>query len=122
LAGPAQQEGARPARSDDQRTDTVRDDGTSEPPRLELPDPLGSVFSPPNVTSSIEVELVAQAATVRFARRLACEWFRHWQAPTHAIEAAELVTSELVTNASAPRGALSYPRWSREELEGGFWV
>jgi hypothetical protein len=33
-----------------------------------------------------------------------------------------LIASELVTNAGAPRGALSYPRCSREELEGGFWV
>jgi hypothetical protein len=33
-----------------------------------------------------------------------------------------LVVSELVTNARAPRGALSYPRCSREELEGGSWV
>jgi hypothetical protein len=38
------------------------------------------------------------------------------------IENAEEVISELATNASAPRGALSYPRRSREELEGGFWV
>ncbi|MGH3191785.1 MAG: hypothetical protein ACRDOL_31965 [Streptosporangiaceae bacterium] len=35
---------------------------------------------------------------------------------------AAAVASELVTNAGAPRGALSYPRPSREELEGGFWV
>lgn len=27
-----------------------------------------------------------------------------------------------VTYAPAPRGALSYSRLSREELEGGFWV
>jgi len=35
---------------------------------------------------------------------------------------AAVITSELVTNAGAPRGALSYPRCSREELEGGSWV
>ena len=33
-----------------------------------------------------------------------------------------LLTSELATNAGAPRGALSYPRCSRDELEGGSWV
>jgi hypothetical protein len=33
-----------------------------------------------------------------------------------------LCASELATNAGAPRGALSYPWRSREELEGGFWV
>ncbi|WP_344438555.1 hypothetical protein [Actinomadura bangladeshensis] len=33
-----------------------------------------------------------------------------------------LVVTELVTNSCAPRGALSYPRLSREELKGGFWV
>jgi hypothetical protein len=35
---------------------------------------------------------------------------------------AEIVVSELATNASAPRGALSYPRCSRDEPEGGSWV
>jgi hypothetical protein len=30
--------------------------------------------------------------------------------------------SELVTNADAPRGALLYPRRSREELKGGSWA
>jgi hypothetical protein len=35
---------------------------------------------------------------------------------------AQLCVSELTTNVCAPRGALSYPRFSREELEGGFWV
>ena len=32
------------------------------------------------------------------------------------------IADELAANASAPRGALSYPRCSREELEGGSWV
>ncbi len=35
---------------------------------------------------------------------------------------AEIITSELVTNADAPRGALLYPRCSREELKGGSWA
>lgn len=35
---------------------------------------------------------------------------------------SQTVVTELVANAGAPRGALSYPRRSREELEGGFWV
>jgi hypothetical protein len=35
---------------------------------------------------------------------------------------AELLVSELVTNADAPRGALLYPRCSREELKGGSWA
>jgi hypothetical protein len=33
-----------------------------------------------------------------------------------------LAVSELASNADAPRGALSYPRCSREELKGGFWA
>ena len=37
-------------------------------------------------------------------------------------EDVELIISKPVTNAGAPRGALSYPRHSREELEGGSWV
>jgi hypothetical protein len=39
-----------------------------------------------------------------------------------AAESLLLLASELATNASAPRGALSYPRCSRDELEGGSWV
>jgi hypothetical protein len=35
---------------------------------------------------------------------------------------AELLTSELLSNADAPRGALLYPRRSREELKGGSWA
>ncbi len=35
---------------------------------------------------------------------------------------ASVVVSELVTNADAPRGALLYPRCSREELKGGSWA
>ena len=35
---------------------------------------------------------------------------------------AAIITSELVTNADAPRGALLYPRCSREELKGGSWA
>src|ERR1700680_3898280 len=44
-----------------------------------------------------------------------------WHLPGIAVD-AELVVSELMTNARAPRGALSYPWCSREELEGGSWV
>ena len=35
---------------------------------------------------------------------------------------AVVVLSELFTNAHAPRGALLYPRCSREELKGGSWA
>jgi len=33
-----------------------------------------------------------------------------------------LLVSEMVTNSNAPRGALLYPRCSREELKGGSWA
>jgi hypothetical protein len=33
-----------------------------------------------------------------------------------------LLVSELSTNVGAPRGALSYPRRSRDEPEGGSWA
>ena len=33
-----------------------------------------------------------------------------------------LCASELAANADAPRGALLYPRCSREELKGGSWA
>ncbi|WP_433515935.1 hypothetical protein ACQP2T_10330 [Nonomuraea sp. CA-143628] len=38
------------------------------------------------------------------------------------VENARLIVSELTTNARAPRGALLYPRLSREELKGGSWA
>jgi hypothetical protein len=40
----------------------------------------------------------------------------------HRADDALLCLSELVTNANAPRGALLYPRRSREELKGGSWA
>jgi hypothetical protein len=51
------------------------------------------------------------------ARQIVWEW-----ALTPLTEPVEHVVSELITNSGAPRGALSYPWRSREELEGGFWV
>jgi anti-sigma regulatory factor (Ser/Thr protein kinase) len=65
---------------------------------------IGSVFSPPVVAQSIEVQLVALPNAVGLARRLVSEWFRHWQAPEHVIEGGELVASELVTNAVKAKG------------------
>src|SRR5712691_10966220 len=44
-----------------------------------------------------------------------------WGLP-HLADTAELLASELMTNADAPRGALLYPRCSREELKGGSWA
>ncbi|MFC4013140.1 hypothetical protein ACFOY2_38345 [Nonomuraea purpurea] len=38
------------------------------------------------------------------------------------VDNAQLIVSELISNASAPRGALLYPRLSREELKGGSWA
>jgi hypothetical protein len=42
--------------------------------------------------------------------------------PPHLADAAALLASELIANAGAPRGALLYPRLSREELKGGCWA
>jgi hypothetical protein len=39
-----------------------------------------------------------------------------------AADDAILCISELAANADAPRGALLYPRCSREELKGGSWA
>jgi anti-sigma regulatory factor (Ser/Thr protein kinase) len=60
---------------------------------------IGSVFSPPNIPQAIEVQLVRQPKSVRLARSLVREWFRHWNVPEQVIDGAELVASELVTNA-----------------------
>ncbi|GAA1894310.1 hypothetical protein GCM10009736_73340 [Actinomadura bangladeshensis] len=56
----------------------------------------------------------------RLARRFLAERFAEWGISDDYV--GRVVVSELVTNACAPRGALSYPRLSREELKGGFWV
>lgn len=58
-----------------------------------------SVFSPPVALQSVEVQLLRLPNTVSLARRLAREWLRHWGAPPDIGEAAELVASELITNA-----------------------
>ncbi|MFI6505920.1 hypothetical protein [Nonomuraea typhae] len=49
---------------------------------------------------------------------------RHQEVATwHAThDAAERRVTELYTTAGAPRGALLYPRRSREELKGGSWA
>jgi len=38
------------------------------------------------------------------------------------VDDLELIAAELMSNANAPRGALLYPRCSREELKGGSWA
>jgi hypothetical protein len=77
-------------------------------------------MSDPELLSS-GIEFAAAPDAVRYAR--------HWTArllaqsePGDLVDAAVLLVSELVTNASAPRGALLYPRCSREELKGGSWA
>jgi hypothetical protein len=58
------------------------------------------------------------AEQARILMRLALEdWNIH-----DIIDNALIITAELVANARAPRGALSYPRFSREELKGGSWA
>jgi hypothetical protein len=66
-------------------------------------------------------ELASDPAAAAEARR-----FTRARLPLWGMEAltedAVAVVSELAANAGAPRGALSYPRCSRDELEGGSWV
>ena len=51
------------------------------------------------------------------------EWaLSGWCVHGAVADGAHIVLGELVTNARAPRGALSYPRFSREELKGGSWA
>jgi hypothetical protein len=59
----------------------------------------------------------APACARKHARLVLSEWGLAPLADT-----TELLVSELVTNADAPRGALLYPRCSREELKGGSWA
>jgi hypothetical protein len=75
----------------------------------------------PRPAMDIEVKLepteLAPSAARRFVAR-ELEGLGYLQ----LMDDARLMVSELVTNSSAPRGALSYPRRSREKLKGGFWV
>ncbi len=50
------------------------------------------------------------------------EFVRLALGPVPVLDEAVLLVSELTTNADAPRGALLYPRCSREELKGGSWA
>ena len=55
---------------------------------------------------------------VRLARSCTAKAIADWGIP-QLDENAAIAVSELATNACAPRGALSYPRFSREERKGG---
>ena len=68
------------------------------------------------------LDLATAPSAPFWARRHTDVALRSWQALPETIETAALLVSELVTNASAPRGALLYPRYSREELKGGSWA
>jgi hypothetical protein len=63
---------------------------------------------------------------VKQAAEIARTFVRHWLLslgmPEEVIDNGCVIASELVTNVSAPRSALLYPRFSREELKGGFWA
>jgi hypothetical protein len=83
---------------------------------------MGSVMAPPAPWPlQTRLELAAQPTApgvVRgHVRAVAHEWGLADLADT-----AELLASEIATNADAPRGALLYPRCSREELKGGSWA
>jgi hypothetical protein len=67
------------------------------------------------------LELGAFPSAVPCARGYVRTVALEWGLPDLA-DTAELLASELVTNAGAPRGALLYPRCSREELKGGSWA
>ena len=83
--------------------------------------PRSAISRPPDTEIHL-VELVATLEAARVARLYVEGVLTGWAVPDDLIEAAKLLTSELASNASAPRGALSYPRCSRDELEGGSWV
>ena len=67
------------------------------------------------------LELAADGTAPRTARRRLATRLSEWSLPEFEI-VASVIVSELVTNARAPRCALSYPRCSRDELKGGSWA
>ena len=72
----------------------------------------------PNIYSVALDPVLSSVAVARLMLRAAL-W--DWQLD-HLADTAQLIMSELAANAGAPRGALSYPRFSREERKGGSWV
>jgi hypothetical protein len=67
------------------------------------------------------LELAPLPGATSCARLHAVSVLHEWGLRTLADDAA-MIVSELITNAGAPRGALTYPRCSREELKGGSWA
>lgn len=65
------------------------------------------------------IVIKADVAAIRQAREFVGLVFGTWGLTDYV---ARTVVSELATNAGAPRGALLYPRLSREELKGGSWA
>src|SRR6266487_541547 len=82
------------------------------------PVPVPSLRGWPHVSS---LELAALKTAAACGRVHTKEVLWEWKLDQLA-DNAEILVSELLTNASAPRGALSYPRCSREKLKGGFWA
>jgi hypothetical protein len=68
------------------------------------------------------LELGALPSAVPCARLHTRQLLWEWGLAADLADTAELLVSEIVTNAGAPRGALSYPRCSRDELKGGSWA
>ena len=81
--------------------------------------PEPNTMPPWPLTSQLELGALPTAVPCArlHARQVILEW-----GLTGLAHTAELVVSELVTNADAPRGALLYPRCSRAELKGGSWA
>jgi hypothetical protein len=72
--------------------------------------------------ASAQIDLAATAVTPSWARQFARAVLGAWQLAPDLTDTAVLLVSELISNAGAPRGALTYPRCSREELKGGSWA
>ncbi|WUI02945.1 hypothetical protein OHR68_14415 [Spirillospora sp. NBC_00431] len=72
-------------------------------------------------TGDLIITLAGTSAAVGIARTLAHTRLSKWDY-SHILDDSLVVVSELVTNAGAPRGVPSYPRYSREELKGGSWA
>jgi hypothetical protein len=67
------------------------------------------------------VYLDAHDGATPCARDVLVSKLAEWKMP-ELVEDGSIIVAELVTNAGAPRSALSYPRFSREELKGGSWA
>jgi hypothetical protein len=90
------------------------------PPASGPPEQVSGANPPPTLVPGVSWrrEFPGEGGQLGVLRR----WLASLLPPCPARDDVVSVANELSSNANAPRGALLYPRCSREELKGGSWA